>query len=137
MPSIPSISGDTIETLQTKDAMVRLLGMTGFEQRPGYGKVVMPFDERHKNIMGVAHGGALFTLADVAIGVASNPQGYAVLTLDSSISYLKPGVNGPFTAVAELLSSGYRIDHYEVKITDATNTIIAHCHVSAYKKRSS
>lgn len=50
------------------DKLVRHLQMNIETASKGYAKVTMPITENHKNGMGMAHGGAIFSLADVAFG---------------------------------------------------------------------
>ena len=63
------------------DNMYKLLDMHIEEARPEYSRVTMPITQKVKNGMGIAHGGAIFTLADIAFGAACNSdartaQGY-------------------------------------------------------------
>ena len=46
------------------DKLVRHLDMCIEEVSREYARVTMPITENHKNGMGVAHGGAIFSLAD-------------------------------------------------------------------------
>ena len=46
--------------------------MTIEEATREYARVSMPITENNKNGMGLAHGGAIFALADVAFGAAAN-----------------------------------------------------------------
>ena len=43
------------------------------------------------NPLGMAHGGTIFTLCDIAAGSAAASQGTVAVTLDSSIHYYRPG----------------------------------------------
>lgn len=56
------------------DKLMRHLQMTIESASRDYAKVSMPLTENHKNGMGVAHGGAIFSLADVAFGAAANAR---------------------------------------------------------------
>ena len=42
------------------------------------------------NPLGMAHGGTIFTLCDIAAGSAAASQGTVAVTLDSSINYYRP-----------------------------------------------
>ena len=61
------------------DKLMRHLQMSIESASRGYAKVSMPLTENHKNGMGVAHGGAIFALADVAFGAAAVVGRYSVL----------------------------------------------------------
>ena len=53
------------------------------------------------NPLGMAHGGTVFTLCDIAAGSAAASQGTVAVTLDSTIHYYRPGRCGKkLTAVA-------------------------------------
>ena len=116
------------------DPFARHLGLKIESFRPGYAKVVCPFDERHKNGVGLAHGGALFAAADLAFAAASNAcQGKAMLNVSSSITYLKAGKVGPITAIAEEERAGAHLGTYNIRITDGTGELIAVCRITGYR----
>lgn len=115
------------------DHMVRTLGMKVEVATPEYAKVSMPLEEKHKNGMEAAHGGAIFALADVAFGAASNAdRKYGVVNINSSIEYLLPGKVGPLVAEARALRLGGHIVSYLVQIFDGTGAMIAHATVTGY-----
>ena len=45
------------------------------------------------NPLGIAHGGLVFSLCDVATGVAARTGGRITVTLDSNIHFLRPGAD--------------------------------------------
>lgn len=83
------------------DLFPRKLGIELEEVRAGYARVSMVVTPDMYNFNGVTHGGALFTLADTAFGMASNTRGTA-LAMQISINYLKATSSGDrLTAEAE------------------------------------
>ena len=81
------------------DKLVRHLDMCIEEVSREYARVTMPITENHKNGMGVAHGGAIFSLADVAFGCAANAgNDHGVVSLSTTIEYLRPGMVSPLKA---------------------------------------
>ena len=77
------------------DKLMRHLQMTIESAGRDYAKVSMPLTENHKNGMGVAHGGAIFSLADVAFGAAANAgRETGVVSLSTTIEFLRPGKTG-------------------------------------------
>lgn len=94
-----------MEHIRTEDQMAVTLGIEPVECRPGYGKAVMPLETCQCNGAGIAHGGAIFTLADIALALAANADGRLALTLNASISFLNPGTKGPLTAEATEISA--------------------------------
>lgn len=129
-----SAAAHCLERMREDDKLVSAFGIELLECRPGYGKAVMPLDTRQLNGAGIAHGGALFALADIAMALAANSDGALALTLNASISFLKAGSVAPFTAEAREVSASSRVAHYEVLVTDGNGEAVARLHGIAYKK---
>jgi acyl-CoA thioesterase len=100
--------------------------------KPGYSKAVMPLETPQKNGVGIAHGGAIFGLADVAFGSACNSSGELALGIVSSINYLSAGTTGPLTAEARELHRSHKLGHYEVLVFDGNGALMAACRATAY-----
>ncbi|MBQ7608191.1 MAG: PaaI family thioesterase [Desulfovibrionaceae bacterium] len=116
-----------------RDKVLRLMNMSILELRHGYAKVSMPLADSLKNGMGFAHGGTIFSIADIAFGAAANEDSeHFVVTLNTSIEYLSPGVTGPLIAEARLIREGKRIKNYEVLVYDGQNTLIARAMTTGY-----
>ncbi len=80
-----------------ESAFARLLGMTITDAHDGYARVTMDCAGK-MNPSGVAHGGAIFALADHAFGIASNCGSTHRVAVAVSIQYLVPATG---TLVAE------------------------------------
>lgn len=66
------------------------------EARPGYAVGEVVLKPWHMNILGIVHGGVLYSLADTVGGTAAmTGRDYAVPTVDGTIHYLKAGKNTP------------------------------------------
>jgi acyl-CoA thioesterase len=102
----------------------------------GYGKAVMPLDERHKNIMNIAHGGAVFSLADVALTVATLWHGEVCVTLNVNIAFLKPSEIGPLTAEARETHFSGHISHCSAEVRDGEGQIVSLCQGMIYRKKT-
>lgn len=122
-------------TRQAKDQTNAVLGIETVEYREGYAKAIMPLNGTQCNIFGTAHGGAIFTLADMAMGAAAIGSGFVCVTLTGNISYIKPGSVGPIVAEARLLSDSSRVAHFDVDISDANGEQIAKAVFTGYKKQ--
>ncbi len=105
------------------DKLVRHLQMTIESANRGYARVSMPLTENHKNGMGVAHGGAIFSLADVAFGAAANAG--RENGVSAAIEFLRPGKIGPLTAEARVVRDGQHVQNYDVQIFDGSGALIA------------
>ena len=114
------------------DAFARHMGIEIVEMKPGYAKAVMPLEAPQKNGVGIAHGGAVFGLADVAFGGASNSSGHVALGIVSSINYMAAGKKGPLAAEAKELHRSRKLGHYEVLVFDGNDALIAVCRATAY-----
>jgi len=114
------------------DTFARHMGIEMVELKPGYAKAVMPLEAPQQNGVGLAHGGAIFGLADVAFGGASNSSGNVALGIVSSINYMAAGTTGPLTAEARELRRSSKLGHYEVLVFDGNEVLIAVCRATAY-----
>jgi len=77
------------------------------------------------NPVGSVHGGAMFTLSDVAAGGAASSFGEHVTTLDSSFHFLKAGINTEkITATATVKKRGKRVIVINVEVTDQDNVLL-------------
>ncbi len=95
------------------------------EVKNGYAKTSMRIKEKHLNAANVVHGGAIFTLADFAFGVASNTDGYLALAVNVSISFINSVSSGTLFAVAEKVESSKHLASYRVDISDDKGNIVA------------
>jgi len=97
-----------------------LLGIEVVEIDDGYAKLVMPFHEKLTQPYGIVHGGAIFSLADSAVAIATTsivePE-RKVLTIEMKINFLAPVKDGVMEAKARVLRKG-RIIPAEVDITN-------------------
>jgi len=117
-----------------RDRFARLTGARLVETRPGYARARMRIDDRHRNGLDVAMGGAVFTLADLAFAAASNSRGRVAVALQVSISFLKAG-QGLLTAEAREVVRSHRISTCEVRVTDAQGDLVASFQGLAYLKK--
>lgn len=115
------------------DKLVKYLDIVIEEASPEFARASMPLTENHKNGMNVAHGGAIFALADAAFGAAANSgRTVGVVNVTSSIEYLSPGRTGPLTAEATLERAGKRLVYYTVRVYDGERKLIAQCMATGY-----
>lgn len=99
----------------------RLLGMTITEARDGYARVTMDCTGK-MNPSGVAHGGAIFSLADHAFGIASNCGGTHRTAVSVSILYIAPA-KGTLVAIARRVQDNGTTDTYQVMVYDGDRTV--------------
>lgn len=124
-----------IKKLFSKDRFANELGMELISSTPGYAKTSLKIEERHLNAANVAHGGAIFSLADLAFAIASNSRGRVALSIQASISYIKAVKGGRIFAEAKEISLGDKLAHYLIEITDDSNEKIAVMNGTVYRKK--
>ena len=116
------------------DKLMRLLQMHIESATPDHAVVTMPLTPDHRNGMGFAHGGAIFSLADVAFGAAANAGKLTgVVSLSTAIEFLRPGKTGPLRAEAIAVRRGAHIQSYDVMVYDSDGSLIARCMASGYQ----
>lgn len=71
-----------------KKGMPGELGIRFAAIEEGYVRAMMPITDRHTNVYGMVHGGAMYTLADTTTGFAARTYGGRVVTLNGSMNYL-------------------------------------------------
>ena len=120
----------------TEGTLASLLGIQveSFDEA-GHGVVSMPLDTRHLNVLGNAHGGAIFTLADMAFAAGCRGAGTLCVSAQCSISYLLPGTCGPLRAEAVPVRLGSTLAVYDIMVYDGDGRNIAKAVMTGYVLR--
>ncbi|MEW5775118.1 MAG: PaaI family thioesterase [Thermodesulfobacteriota bacterium] len=117
------------------DTFARHLDIELLEVGEGRARARMPLDARHVNALKIAHGGAVFALADLAFAAASNSRGAVAVAVNASITYHAAGT-GPFLAAeARELHRSRRLGSYEVRVTDHAGALVATFNGMVYRKK--
>ena len=116
------------------DRFARETGIELIDVSKGHAKVSMKIEEKHKNSHGTVHGGALFTLADVAFAVASNSHGMPASAINAHISYITAAKDGILTAEAWEFALNHKLASYTVTVTDENENKIAIFQGMVYRK---
>ena len=80
------------------------------------------------NVLGYIHGGAIFSIADTAIGLthlASLGNAQTATTVESRITYMRPALGGLLRATARVVKQGRTLSFYECDITDGAERLMA------------
>ena len=80
---------DTLEKMTKNDKFAKLVGIKLLEVSEGYAKAELTLEDMHLNGLGIAHGGAIFTLADLVFAAASNSRGADAVAININISYFQ------------------------------------------------
>lgn len=115
-----------VKTRNASNAFANLIGLEITEIKEGFCKAEMDIDKNMKNPINSVHGGVLFTIADVAGGGAAASHGYNICTLNSSFSYLRPGIGTTkLTATATEMKAGKNVLVYNVAVADQDGVVLA------------
>jgi acyl-CoA thioesterase len=118
-----------------EEPFAQLLGMHAVETAPGRAVVVMKPQERHRNIFGAVHGGAVFSLMDEAFQLACNTHGVLSVALNVSITYVAaPSPNATLEAEAIEIYRTRRTASYICRVTEKdSGALIATAQALAYR----
>lgn len=118
----PSAIAEQIHTFNTSE-FARLLGMEILEASDGYSRVTMDCAGK-MNPCGVAHGGAIFSLADQAGGIAANCCGTHRVGVSGTIHYIAPA-KGKLVAVARRVADNGTCATYSVMVHEDDRLVAA------------
>ena len=102
---------------------------------PGYAQCTMPLGKIHKNAAGNVMGGAVFTLADFAFGVAANTEErVSTVSLTSEIRFIGFSKGSVLTAEARRIREGKSVAFYDVEVCDDLGTVVAKVAMTGARK---
>lgn len=105
---------------------ISLLGIKVVEIKEGYARTEVEIDDSHINPMGAAHGGLIFSLADVTAGSCANSFGNKASTLNSTMNFFAPAMKGrKLIGESKLLKNGRTVKVIDVEIKDDLNKMVA------------
>lgn len=120
------IAGRIIDQMMEKDLFSQWLGIERLQERPGFCQLRMTVRKEMCNGFEIAHGGITYSLADSALAFASNSHGRQAVSIETSISHIRPVVPGEkIIATAEEKTASNRIGIYEVKVEKENGELIA------------
>jgi acyl-CoA thioesterase len=105
------------------------------EVREGFAVAEMTVEPRHINGGGVCQGGALFTLADLALAAVMNSHGNLTLGVESTITFMKSARLGDvLTAEATEVKNHHKLPYAEVKIYNQNHDLLCAFTGIGYRK---
>lgn len=117
----------TFDMTQIPGQFHKLIGVTEvLVDEEDFVYVQVKMEEKHTNPLGIAHGGSLFTLCDVAAGARMAYIKQNSVTLDSNINYYKPGRVGD-TLIAKVIPrrEGRSTSIYLVEVRNQDDVLLA------------
>ena len=126
------------EILNRNDRFARNAGCQITEADAEHAVAEMTVTSDHLNGGNVCQGGALFTLADLAIAALMNFQGQLTFGISNSIMYVSSAHEGDvLRAEAVSISAHPKIPSVEVRVTNQDGRLICHVTGMGYRKNLS
>lgn len=125
----------TIQEFFKNDRFAEGAGVELLEVKEGYSKARLVVGEEHLNAGRRTQGGALFTLADLALAAAANSHGTLAFSLSSNITFLRASGAGD-TLYAEACEryTGRTTGYYQIDVTNQRGELIATFESSVFRK---
>lgn len=127
---------EVVDLMYQRDDFSRWMGISIDEVGLGSCRISMTVKQEMLNGHQTLHGGVSYSFSDSALGFASNTHGVQCVSIESSISHIRPvQLNDQLTAVAQEIHRGKTIGIYEVIVTNQHQKKVAHfkgtVHISA------
>lgn len=120
--------------LNKGDIFAHRAGAQIVEVGEGYARAQLTVTEDHLNAGGVCQGGAMFTLADLALAAVMNGRKQLTFSLESTISFLHHALPGDvLTAEARELFNHHKIPYYQVQVRNQKNELVCAMTGLAYR----
>lgn len=128
---------DIKEFISREDIFAAHCGIRLLEVFEGTATAEMVVEEQHMNGLRLAHGGAVFALADLAFAAAANSRDHVAVGVFASVSYIRPaGLGDTLYGRAREIFSNRSLAGYNVDIVNQAGELVATFQGTAYKKGS-
>lgn len=126
-----------VDAMMNKDYFSQWLGVERLEERDGFCKLKMTIRKEMCNGFEIAHGGISYSFADSALAFASNSHGRHAVSIETSISHIKPLKTGDvILAIAEEKSRSNKIAIYEVRVEKENGELVALFKGTVFRKET-
>ncbi len=108
--------------------MMKTLGISLDSVDPGRVVLKFGFHEDLTQQDGVLHAGAVSTALDSACGFSAYtliPEDASILTIENKLNLLRPGTEGPFRVLGEVIKAGRSVIVSEGQVLDDRGKLIA------------
>ena len=114
------------DKVNREDTFSQRIGVKLIELLPGFARATLAVTEETINIYKMAHGGAIFSIADQACEAAGNSLGEPAVALQQNIHFLAAGKSGDFLeATAKVTHRSNRIGLIEFEVRNQEQLLIA------------
>lgn len=126
---------DIQEILNQTDRFAANAGCRVTEVDERHAVAEMTVTKEHLNAGGVCQGGALFTLADLAMAALMNHQGNLTFGISSNVLFVSSAVEGDhLRAEAVSVNDHHKLPSVEVRVTNQDGRLICHVTGMGYRK---
>jgi acyl-CoA thioesterase len=117
---------DIFDKVNAKDTFARLIQMKLLEIQPGFARSSLSITDQMVNIYQMAHGGAIFSVADQACEAAGNSFGEPAVALQHNIHFLAAGKSGDILeATAKVTHRSNRVGLIEFEVRNQQGLLLA------------
>lgn len=121
-----NLAARVVDAMFNNDSFSQWLGIERIEDGPGISVIRMLVRDEMLNGFAIAHGGIAYALADSALAFAANGHGVRSVSIETSISHVRPVRAGDIlTATARELNLTGRLGIYEVTVSDGEGRTVA------------
>ena len=124
----PRFEAAILDWMKTRNPFWALLGMKLVEIKKGWAVVRLPIEDKLTNAIGLVHGGAIFSAADSAVGMAlvgMTNRNENISTLEMKINYMKPVKGKAIIAEAKIIHRGSQTAIGDVEVRDDDRNLIS------------
>lgn len=126
MEEIPKDLKGIFDKVNSEDTFARLIGMKLIELKSGFARATLPVTDAMINIHKMAHGGTIFSLADLACEAAGNSIGEPAVALQLNIHFLAAGKSEDLLeATARVTRRSTRIGFIEFQVRNQEGLLLA------------
>ena len=117
---------DIFDKVNSNDTFARLIQMKLLEIQPGFARSTLSITDQMVNIYQMAHGGAIFSVADQACEAAGNSFGKPAVALQHNIHFLAAGKSGDILeAKAKVTNRSNRVGLIEFEVRNQEGLLLA------------
>ena len=117
---------DIFDKVNANDTFARLIQMKLLEVQPGFARSTLSITDQMVNIHQMAHGGAIFSVADQACEAAGNSFGKPAVALQHNIHFLAAGKSGDtLEATAKVTNRSNRVGLIEFEVKNQEGILLA------------
>ncbi len=125
---------NNVKDIISKDRFAAHSGIELTDVSEGNAVAKMEICPYHLNGVGIVQGGAIYTLADLALAAASNSYGQTAVGLTSNIAYFKAESSGTLYATATEVSLRRSVATYQVNVTNEKGDLVASFQGTVFRK---